>query len=399
MKLFTLTFGLLLLSSFSYSQNREITFETGNFADLKSKAKKENKIIFIDAYTTWCGPCKWMAKNIFTNDTVADYFNSTFVNAKIDMEKGEGIDIAKMYDVQCYPNFLFLDSEGKLVHRVAGSMGMKEFMATAKAATDSEKQFAHFIRDFEKKKNDTQFLTEYLDAISTTCLKYDNVLATYFASQEEKNLSNRANWNLMYAYTGNYKSREFEYLLKNISLYERLYTADSVNIKIENVMMSSAQTIIYNKSKNASDVDLFLKDVATMEYAKKDALLFNVNMLNYQAKKDWAKYAELLVLEGDKYISGIRKINSVAWTLYEKSDDVAALTKAAGWLKKELNRDVTSDDYAYFDTYACVLFKLKKKDEAKAVATKAIDLAKQGGMEEHDYYTTVELLTEIEKLK
>jgi hypothetical protein len=276
---------------------------------------------------------------------------------------------------------------------------VKEFIATAKTATDSETQFAHFIRDFEAKQNDAEFLAEYLDAISTTCLKYDHVLTTYFDSQEEKNLSNRANWNLMYAYTGNYKSREFEYLLKNISLYEKLYTADSVSSKIEDVMMSSAQTIIYSKSKNASDVDLFLKDVATMKYDKKDALLFNVNMMNYQAKKDWAKYAELLVLEGDKYISGIQKINSVAWTLYEKSEDVPALTKAAGWMKKELNRDLTFNDYAYFDTYAAVLFKLKNKEEARAAAIKAIELAKQGEMDEQDYQGTVDLLNEIEKLK
>jgi uncharacterized protein YyaL (SSP411 family) len=62
---------------------------------LSFKAKKENKLIFVDAYASWCGPCKLMVKNIFPLKTVGDYYNSHFINAKIDMEKGEGIELAK----------------------------------------------------------------------------------------------------------------------------------------------------------------------------------------------------------------------------------------------------------------------------------------------------------------
>src|SRR5690606_25367863 len=118
-----LLFSICLLSSINitWSQNRSIEFETGTFSEILGKAKAENKLVFIDAYTTWCGPCKWMSKNIFTNDTVADYFNSNFINAKIDMEKGEGIYIAKKYDVRCYPNLLFVDGDGNIVHRTAGA--------------------------------------------------------------------------------------------------------------------------------------------------------------------------------------------------------------------------------------------------------------------------------------
>ena len=57
-------------------------------------------------------PCKQMAKSVFTNDAVADYYNTNLVNAKIDMEKGEGLEIAKLYEVKCYPNLLFIDGNG-----------------------------------------------------------------------------------------------------------------------------------------------------------------------------------------------------------------------------------------------------------------------------------------------
>ncbi|HRD39394.1 MAG TPA: thioredoxin family protein, partial [Bacteroidia bacterium] len=69
--------SLLIFSALpvlAFSQNRHINFETGNLTSVFEKAKKENKFILVDAYTTWCGPCKWMSKNIFTNDTAADYY-------------------------------------------------------------------------------------------------------------------------------------------------------------------------------------------------------------------------------------------------------------------------------------------------------------------------------------
>ena len=399
MKLFTLTFGLLLISNLSFSQNREITFDAGNFADLKAKAKKENKLIFIDAYTTWCGPCKWMAKNIFTNDTVADYFNAKFINAKIDMEKGEGMDIAKAYSVQCYPNFLFIDGDGNLVHRFAGSMGVNDFKAGAEASLDPKKQFAHFTREYETNKTNSEFLVSYIETIAGTCLDYSEILTSYFATQKEADLSNSVNWKLFYNYGNNYKGREFQYLLKNIEMYNKLYTAETVNIKIQDVMMQSAQQMIYAKMPSQSDIDMLLKDIASMEYSGKSALLFDVNLMNYKAKKDWTKYSELAAMDGEKYLTDIGQINSVAWTMYEKTEDVNALAKAVDWMKKEFAKNPSSVQYMFYDTYAALLFKLKKKDEAKTAVNKAIELAKEEEMTEADYQATIDLKKEIEAMK
>nr|MBA3971052.1 hypothetical protein [Bacteroidota bacterium] len=66
MKKHFLFFATIFLINISYAQNRSIEFEHGTFSELLAKAKKENKMIYIDCYTVWCGPCKWMAKNVFT---------------------------------------------------------------------------------------------------------------------------------------------------------------------------------------------------------------------------------------------------------------------------------------------------------------------------------------------
>src|ERR1035437_6827779 len=102
-KLIAISAVTLLVCISGYAQEEKgIHFESGTLTQLLIKAKKEHKLVFIDGYTTWCGPCKRMAKNIFPNDTVALFYNSHFICAEFDMEKGEGIELAKKYEVKCY---------------------------------------------------------------------------------------------------------------------------------------------------------------------------------------------------------------------------------------------------------------------------------------------------------
>lgn len=122
-----MTLLMLLTAAAGFAQTETasaagIQFETGTWAEILAKAKQQNKYVFVDAYTTWCGPCKWMDKNVFPTAEAGEYFNKNFVNAKIDMEKGEGLEIAKTYSVQAYPTYLYVDGDGNLVHRVVGSI-------------------------------------------------------------------------------------------------------------------------------------------------------------------------------------------------------------------------------------------------------------------------------------
>ncbi len=100
-----------------------ISFFQGTWTEALAKAKKENKLIFVDAYAVWCGPCKFMAANVFPIKEVGDYFNSNFINYKFDMEKGEGPAFAKQYGVRAYPTLFYINGEGKIIHQ---DMGMKQ---------------------------------------------------------------------------------------------------------------------------------------------------------------------------------------------------------------------------------------------------------------------------------
>ena len=82
------------------AQNAGINFLHGTtWTEAVAKAKAENKLIFIDFYTQWCGPCLNMAENIFTLGSVGNFYNDHFVCLKIDAETGEGVELAKKYEV------------------------------------------------------------------------------------------------------------------------------------------------------------------------------------------------------------------------------------------------------------------------------------------------------------
>lgn len=151
--LFLLTVSLLT-SILANAQTKTIQFESGTWEEIKARSAKENKLIYLDAYTTWCGPCKGMAKNVLTNDTVADYFNANFINAKIDMEAGEGIDIAKQYNVNVYPGLLFIDGQGCVIHRSVGGLQPQQFIELARDAQNPDKQNSGMLKKYEAGNRD-----------------------------------------------------------------------------------------------------------------------------------------------------------------------------------------------------------------------------------------------------
>lgn len=120
-KVILATLALCFAATTLFAQtNKGVKFEQGTLKSLVAKAAAEKKYLFVDVYTTWCGPCKYMANSVFPQAKMGDYFNKTFVNAKFDAEKGEGIEIARTYGVTAYPTFLILNAEGQEVGRIVG---------------------------------------------------------------------------------------------------------------------------------------------------------------------------------------------------------------------------------------------------------------------------------------
>src|SRR5688572_3087659 len=105
-----------------FDLDTEVYFEKGSFEIALRKAQELNKPIFIDFYTAWCSPCLEFSREVLTNEKVGDAMNKAFVNLKYDAEKGEGIALAKKYNVSSYPTLIIVNPQGEKIENVGGNL-------------------------------------------------------------------------------------------------------------------------------------------------------------------------------------------------------------------------------------------------------------------------------------
>ena len=127
------------------------------------KAKKEKKLVFVDCYTTWCGPCKMMTEQVFPQKEVGSYMNDKFICLKIDMEKGEGPALGNKYGVEAFPTFLIINPDGSLCHRFAGYSTADKFIDRLKDCFDPDKAEKRIHKTNRVKAGDMAPLFKYPD--------------------------------------------------------------------------------------------------------------------------------------------------------------------------------------------------------------------------------------------
>ncbi len=146
MKMKNIIFTILLASAgfayYSYNNPKVnfkedakggIQFHKGTWAEALALAKKENKLVFLDVYASWCGPCKKLKKRTFSNDKVGAYFNEHFINVSLDGEIDEGVNVSSQYNVTSYPSLYLINGDGKIVAETGGYMSPKEIIKFGKS--------------------------------------------------------------------------------------------------------------------------------------------------------------------------------------------------------------------------------------------------------------------------
>lgn len=383
---------LLTVISISTGFSQGIDFNTATFKDALKTAKAENKLIFVDAYTTWCGPCKWMAKNVFTDSQVGEYFNDSFVNVKIDMEKGEGPKLAKAWEITGYPTLIFIDKKGEVIHRSMGSRPAEDFLDLGHAANDPERQITTMTKRFEAGERDEEFLWKYTDAMTSAGLMgFEEVAQMYMDTQED--WTSEKNMNFLFDYAdATMDSKLFKYTLEHQEAFKALVGAEKFEQKLSyaadidrsknGIARNDTEglTAHYSKyyDKNTA------KNKAKVSYFKE--LMYNPDPVQQEKFK-----AEIQLYLAGKPDLGWSFYNSVAWQVFEITKDRNLLKKASEWAKISINDSKNSFNT---DTQAHILYKLGNVKEARKLALASIELAKEEAV---DFSATKALLDKIGK--
>lgn len=124
---------------FSHDTENGIKFRRETWGEVVEMAKKEHKLIFLDVYATWCGPCKKLKKNTFADPKVGTFFNSNFINLSLDGEQAEGLALMKKYGLRGFPSLLIIDENGNVIAETGGYQSPDKIIKFGNSALNNEK--------------------------------------------------------------------------------------------------------------------------------------------------------------------------------------------------------------------------------------------------------------------
>ncbi|MFN0176249.1 MAG: thioredoxin family protein [Saprospiraceae bacterium] len=360
--------GLLLLPHTLPAQG--IHFEHGTFAETLAKAKSQGKQVFLDAFTSWCGPCKVMSKEVFPDSSAGAFFNKNFVSIKFDMERGEGVDISSRYNIWVYPTLLFLDGSGEVQHRSAGYHNPQELIALGTTALDTSRNLAALEKKYASGNRRREFLLKYLEAKTASYDPDAGSLANDFL-KTEADLGTPENMDLLMRHIDDPYSAGFQFLLKNRPIFEEKFGNREVKVKIETVFEG------YLQSHPGLQLGEVQRLYGTVYPEGGEVLASRYRLDYYRQRSDQENFARSAIDHYSRYPSDDPdELNEMASIFAEELREPDYLRIALGWVKKAISLQETS--YTQY-TLAKVWAKMGKKKAARKAAKRSLELAKAEG--------------------
>jgi len=382
----------LFLSANVFAQG--IEFAQGSWEEIKAQAKKEQKPIFLDGYASWCGPCKNMIGKVFPMEEVGDFYNSNFINVKMDLEKGEGPSIANEFEVKSYPTFLFFDMNGSLVHRTLGQKPPEDFIADGRNALDENTQLVTLENKYTAGEQDKSTLRNYALALVSSGapgVLVQKVSGQYMDALSDKDMESKEALDFMMKTAQSPTSYAGRALLSQKDRLFELYDKEKVEGRFLYLSsMAAVQAARKGDRKSAMKASKYLEDALGDRASQFD---YSIPMLYAEYTSDWATYAK----ESAKHVAAQKdpnwnELNSIAWNYYLHVDDEAQLKKGLGFAKKSVGIE---SNFYNLDTYASLYYKLGNKKKALKTAKKAVAAAKK---EDMDPGETLKLIEKIKSM-
>lgn len=386
-QLLLISFLIVTLSLFSQG----INFFHGSFNEALEKAKSENKLVFIDCYTSWCGPCKMLQNNIFPLEKVGTFFNANFICFKVDCEKDEGLDICMRYNVRAYPTMYFVDpSTSKSVYKTMGYQDGDALIEQGKKAMGGN---SNLLREYQSKYQNGDKSEDNLYGLVTQLAKngqpFDVYLKEYLETQKSENLVLEKNEKLIFEMTTTVNSPAVNYFEKFKQLYIDKYGAESYEKRAEQIATRSVKEAGQKMDKQMfATTILFIKNNCI---SSADEIVLKESMQFYLAINDMVAYD----IVATKYLKGYKKnearLMTEISTIYEqKITNPKLLIKAINWMQTSVKLENKYDNNIVL---AQLYYKLGKRDEAYSLAQYALEIGKK---ENANYWPAQDLINKLE---
>ncbi|MES2457406.1 MAG: DUF255 domain-containing protein [Bacteroidota bacterium] len=399
-KLATCSFiiSLLLISGLTQAQESVgINFENKlSWAQVLQKAKQENKYVFLDIYTTWCVPCKVMAKEIFTQAKAGEFFNKSFINVAVQMDvtkkdnafvKSWYKDAKKLegtYKIDSYPTYLFLSPNGDLVHTIrGGSTTVDEFLAKSKLALDPKTQYSSMKREYQMGKRNPEFLLQLISA-SSQAGEMDSVstLVNNYL-RLDTNWSSKQNLELIRRHTTKSTDVGYQFLRSNTALMDSVlgkntskYILSTIAfdeiilplIRINGKKISSGwrSPISYTGELNKNVDWKLMKEKLDISYPDlSEEVFLNAKTLYFQSAGDWKGFCQAVdEYAANKRLLDLSKLNNYANSVVLSVNDPEICKEAIKWCNIIQASTDKSKQPRFLTTYAYLLYKSGQKDAA-----------------------------------
>jgi thiol-disulfide isomerase/thioredoxin len=374
----------------SSQQDEGIRFFEGTWAEVLAEARTHDRLIFLDAYASWCGPCIRMARDVFPLKPVGDFYNGRFINVKIDMEKGEGVALAKLYNVRAYPTLLFINWRGEVVHRGVGGKSEEGLLELGRVALDDTRNLRSLEQAYRSHPDDVNRLINYATALRESYDRsYTALVSEFMVGKPLSLLMTATGWRIMENFVDNPESPEFLYLLENRTAFAARFGDSAVDRVVGQVVQAMISQAV--RQNNAQAMQQLMQQIDAINPNNKAYFKALAGAQYSRRNNDWEAYAssvKTIITDGPAPDS--RSLNRYAWDFYQSVENQEHLQWMASQVANMLRRE---NGYALRDTYAALLHKTGNNRQALREARAAVELAKK---EETSYEDTLELIARIE---
>ncbi len=368
---------ICLLSAITASA-QGIEFFHGTWAEALEKSKEDGKPIFVDAYAVWCGPCKRMAREVFTRKDVGDFYNANFINLKMDMEAEKNVAFSQKYPVSAFPTLFYIQSNGETIQKVKGAQQADNFIKLGKSILSKIDYSADYVKEYEKGNRAPEFMLKYIESLAKSNKPSIRIANLYL--KDQKDLSTEINQKIIFAATAEADSKIFDQLIANRKSIEKIVGKEAMEAKIEKACKA---TVL--KAIEYEFLDLLTEANAKMKanLPKKAARFAILSELDYSvAMGDAKKYvkccSDYVKKEAKNDDKALHKLAQQMESNFK--NDVMVMKHAEKIAKKALDKNGEILDYHL--TYASILSYNGKKTEALKIANNSLDIAqRQGGLQ------------------